>query len=53
MNSQIDLAVFATNLLNKTYILGGYPISQLGFDGAMYGEPRMYGVSLRYNFGGR
>jgi iron complex outermembrane receptor protein len=53
MKKGVDLAVFATNLLDKTYVLGGYPIVQLGMDSAIYGEPRMYGVSLKYRFGER
>ncbi len=48
----IDLAVFGTNLTNKTYILGGFPlVSSLGFESAYYGEPRMYGMSARIRFG--
>lgn len=50
--SGIDLAVFGTNLTNKTYMLGGFPLtSSLGFESAYYGEPRMYGVSARIRFG--
>lgn len=51
MRRGLDLAVFATNLLDKTYVLGGYPIPQLGMDSVMYGEPRMAGVSVKYHFG--
>jgi iron complex outermembrane receptor protein len=53
MQSRVDLAVFGTNLTDKVYVLGGYPIAQLGFDSAVYGEPRMYGVSLKMHFGAR
>ncbi|WP_218036709.1 TonB-dependent receptor [Sphingobium sp. EM0848] len=50
--SGIDLAVFGSNLTNKTYILGGFPLtSSLGFESAYYGEPRMYGISARMRFG--
>jgi len=50
----IDLAVFGTNLTNKTYIVGGYSIASfLGVEPVLYGEPRMYGASLRVRFGGR
>ena len=50
--SGIDLAVFGTNLTNKAYILGGFPlVSSLGFESAYYGEPRMYGMSARIRFG--
>ncbi|SFS09423.1 TonB-dependent receptor [Sphingomonas jatrophae] len=52
--SSVDLALFATNLTNKTYILGGFPLaSALGYETAFYGEPRMYGVSARVRFGAR
>jgi iron complex outermembrane recepter protein len=38
----IDLAVIATNVLNKTYAVGGYPIYGLaGFRSNIYDEPRM------------
>ena len=53
LDKGFDLAVFGTNLTDKVYIAGGYPISQLGFDSAVYGEPRMYGVSLTVPFGQR
>lgn len=49
--SGVDLAIFSTNLTNKTYILGGFPLaSSLGFDSALYGEPRMYGLSAKVRF---
>lgn len=48
----IDFSLFATNITGKKYIVGGYPIySALGFDSALYGEPRMYGLSVRFRFG--
>ncbi|SFR88593.1 TonB-dependent receptor [Sphingomonas jatrophae] len=48
----VDLAVFATNITGKKYIVGGYPlVSALGFDSVLYGEPRMYGASVRFRFG--
>jgi iron complex outermembrane receptor protein len=51
--SGIDLAAFATNLTNKTYILGGFPLaSALGFESSLYGEPRMYGLSAKVRLGG-
>lgn len=46
-----DLAIFGTNVTNKTYVLAGYPIAALGFESATYGEPRMYGVSAKFRFG--
>ena len=50
----LDISVFANNATNKTYILGGLPLGgPLGFESALYGEPRMYGVSVKYRFGAR
>jgi|GEM_PF-362267 len=49
----IDVRAFATNLTDATYRIsnsnGGD--QSLGYDTAIYNEPRMYGVSLRYRFG--
>lgn len=50
-NSGFDVAMFATNLTNKKYILGGFPLATaLGFETALYGEPRMYGISGKFRF---
>ena len=50
----LDLALFANNVTNKTYMLGGIPLAgALGFESALYGEPRMYGVTMKYRFGAR
>jgi iron complex outermembrane recepter protein len=38
-------------LLDNTYALGGYPVAGIGFDSAIMGEPRMFGVSLKFRFG--
>jgi iron complex outermembrane receptor protein len=48
----VDASLFATNLADtvyKTRISGLYNI--FGLAGASYGEPRMFGVQLRYAFG--
>jgi iron complex outermembrane receptor protein len=50
MDSNLDIAAFATNITNKTYVVGGYPITSLGMQAFVYGEPRMYGASLKYHF---
>lgn len=52
MSSPVDLTAFATNVTNKHYYnyipgLGG----SVGAESAVLGEPRMYGVRLRYRFG--
>ena len=47
-----DVSLFATNVLNKDYSVGGFnELSSLGFAIQRFGEPRMYGVRLRYWFG--
>jgi iron complex outermembrane receptor protein len=49
----IDLSLFATNVTDKAYpvnTVGSYPST--GFDELLMGEPRMYGVRVRYTFGG-
>ncbi|MDX2275332.1 MAG: TonB-dependent receptor [Hyphomonadaceae bacterium] len=50
--SDVDLSIFVTNVTDEEYIIGGLPLySSLGFDSVFYGEPRMVGATLRYNFG--
>lgn len=47
----VDLSLFATNLTNKRYriaVIQQYNAS--GYTTAIYGEPRMYGASLRVRF---
>ncbi|MDE2404794.1 MAG: TonB-dependent receptor [Sphingomonadales bacterium] len=50
--SPVDLAVFATNVTNRKYwvsVVNG--LSTLGGEAVILGEPRMYGVRLKVNFG--
>src|SRR6202008_3266607 len=47
----VDIAVFGSNLLDKEYVQGGYPLGNLGVEAAVYGEPRMFGVSASVRFG--
>ena len=50
--SNFDLSAFANNLTNEKYIISSQGASfQSGFNSYIYGEPRMYGLSLRYHFG--
>lgn len=47
----VDLSIFATNLTNKTYriaVIQQYNAS--GYTTALYGEPRMFGASLRVRY---
>ena len=50
----IDLRLFAKNVLDKTYVSGPNLVNYvgLGLGTVYYGEPRTYGLQLRYRFGG-
>ncbi len=50
--SPIDVAVFVTNLTKEKYNLAiANALSSLGGESVIPGEPRMYGVRVRYHFG--
>jgi len=47
--------VFVTNATNNLYRISNTNVFQQGgllYWSTLYGEPRMYGVKLRYRFGG-
>jgi len=49
----ISASFFMNNATNKLYAVGSYALEPaLGFAGVTYGEPRMYGIRLKYKFGG-
>lgn len=49
--SSLDLSVFGTNISNKVYRVGNEDLfSTIGTAVTVYGEPRMFGVSARYQF---
>ncbi|HEX8059224.1 MAG TPA: TonB-dependent receptor, partial [Novosphingobium sp.] len=50
-NSPIDLSLFATNVTNQKYYAFISGLASVGFEGGNPGEPRMYGVRVRYSFG--
>lgn len=53
--SGFDLGLFATNLTNKLYRISnsnGYQSGGFLLWSTLYGEPRMYGLRLKYRFGG-
>ncbi|MBK8993951.1 MAG: TonB-dependent receptor [Gammaproteobacteria bacterium] len=54
MGSSVDARAFVNNVADETYRLNNYIGLQQasGFTNSIYGEPRMYGLSLRYRFGG-
>lgn len=50
-NGDLALAVYGTNLTDEAYVVGGLSqINALGFDEAVRGRPREYGVSLSARF---
>jgi iron complex outermembrane receptor protein len=46
-----DLGIFVTNALDRHYYTAGFGLSLYGMEAATAGEPRMYGVRLKYRFG--
>ncbi|SFR88759.1 TonB-dependent receptor [Sphingomonas jatrophae] len=52
MGAPVDASLFATNLFDKTYRTSNTnSYRTLGVQSTLYGEPRMYGVRLRYRWG--
>lgn len=53
VNTPVDLTLFADNVTDNTYWTGvaDFYNQAFGIATATYGEPRMYGVRLRYRFG--
>ncbi|ARS28271.1 TonB-dependent receptor [Sphingomonas sp. KC8] len=52
LGSGLDATLFGTNLLNKEYALSNSGVyNAIGNQTQIFGEPRMYGIRLRYNFG--
>ena len=50
----LDASLFVTNATNKLYrVANANSFNGLGIFSSLYGEPRMYGVKLRYSFGER
>ncbi|HMP46567.1 MAG TPA: TonB-dependent receptor, partial [Sphingopyxis sp.] len=55
MGQPVDIGAFLTNATNKLYRIGNNDLTQrssLGVRGNIYAPPRMWGVSLKYRFGG-
>lgn len=54
LGQPVDLAVFVTNVTDKTYRIGTNNLMQnssLGILGNIYAAPRMWGASVKYRFG--
>lgn len=48
----VDISLFATNITKKNYLISNTGVFQtIGAQTVMYGEPRMFGVRLKYSFG--
>jgi iron complex outermembrane receptor protein len=53
MGSALDGQLFVNNAFNKLYrISDSDSFASQSFDAAIYGPPRMFGVQVRYSFGG-
>ena len=51
MQTSVSAALFAKNLTNEEYFVGGMPLgASLGHNAAAVGEPRTYGLELAYQF---
>ena len=52
LGTGLDLSLFGTNLTNKQYQMSNSGVyNSVGAQTMIFGEPRMYGLRLRYNFG--
>jgi iron complex outermembrane receptor protein len=49
--SPVDLSLFATNVANEKYLSFVPGVGGNGLEVATLGEPRMFGMKVRYNFG--
>lgn len=48
----VDLSLFVRNIFDRNYIVApGVATEGLGYFSAVYGDPRTYGLRLRYRFG--
>lgn len=51
MGSNVDLTAYAKNITDEEYAVGGVMLyHSLGLSTKVYGEPRSYGLQLRYQF---
>ncbi len=52
LGAPVDISVFGSNITNKEYIISNTGTFQTqGGQTVTYGEPRMYGIRLKYRFG--
>lgn len=50
LGTKISIAAFGRNLTNRTYKVGNNGTPAFGFVGAVYGEPRTYGLEASFKF---
>lgn len=48
--SPVSVALFAKNVTKEKYYTGGIALVPFGIDGAIPGEPRMYGMEATVKF---
>ena len=52
LGAPVDVSIFGSNIANKNYVITNTGVYQsIGAQSVMYGEPRMYGIRLKYRFG--
>jgi iron complex outermembrane receptor protein len=49
----LDISLFGTNLTNKKYWINQAGAFSQGYESVIVGEPRIYGVRVKYRFGGQ
>jgi len=48
----VDISLFATNVYNSVYRIGGFPIyNTIGYSSGIYNEPQMFGLRVKYRWG--
>lgn len=53
LGAPVDAAFFMTNVTNEIYPVNlGTTLGSAGYENLLYGAPRMWGMRLRYRFGG-
>ncbi|SFS11626.1 TonB-dependent receptor [Sphingomonas jatrophae] len=48
--ARATVALWGKNITNRDYLYSGIDFGSLGFAGAVYAEPRTYGIDVRFDF---
>jgi iron complex outermembrane receptor protein len=51
--SRVDVGIWGKNLTNKDYAVNIDDEPAFGFTATLYGDPRTYGMDVKYSFGGK